>query len=105
VLASAGGGGAALGQRRGQAGVEAAPLGHRRHLVDRRGHDRHRVAVRCDQAGGVQRVDRLAQAVGSQFGRRPQQLVVEVGAGAQRPEHGAGGGRQLVHLGAKGGHQ
>ena len=104
VLAGAGGGGAPLGQRRGQAGVEAA-AGHRRHLGHRRRHDRHGVAVRGHQARRRAGAHRFGQAIGRQVGRRPQQLVVEVGAGGQRAEHRARRRQQLVHLGPQRGHQ
>ena len=87
------------GARRGWRGRPARPAprpggrgsgaGHRRHLGHRRRYDGHGVAVRGHQAGGVQRAHRFGQAIGRQVGRRPQQLVVEVGAGGQRPEHRA----------------
>jgi hypothetical protein len=106
VLAGAGGRSAALGQSGGEARVEAPPVGDRRHLVGGRGHERHDVArPRNQQAGGVQVVDGVAQPVRRDVRRRAEQLVVEVGARAERLEHRAGGRLELVDPGAQSGDQ
>ncbi len=86
--------------------MEASPVGDRCHLGDRGAHERDRVAgSRGDEPGGVEGVDGIAEPVGRDLGDRPDQLVVEVGAGAQRSEHRPGLGRELVHLGTDRRHQ
>ena len=106
VLAGAGGGRTALGQRRRQAGVEPAPVRHGRHLRHGRRDDRHGVPrPRGDEARGVERVDGLAQPVGGEVGGGGQQLVVEVGAGAEGSEDRPGRRCELVHFGPQRRHQ
>ncbi len=53
----------------------------------------------------MERVDGLAQPVGGEVGGGGQQLVVEVGAGAQGPEDRAGRRCELVHFGPQRRHQ
>ena len=86
----------------GQAGVETPAVGLGGEGGDGGRHERdHLLAVARQEPGGAQLGDGLAELGVRQAGDLPQQLVVEVGAGAQGREGGPSGRRELVDLGAE----